>query len=388
MRPPGLGQFGKQGIELGDHVLRMQPLHRGGGIAAEPMAHCIVAGQLHGGGHKFAVVIHGDAVLIGTQVFAGGAVVEGDRGQATGHGFKGHVAEGFAAAGEQEQIAAGEMPRQRVPALYAAEDEIRVVVGQLGARWTIADEDEARLRPYLLQTPEGLDRQAEVLLRRDAAEVDRRKAVAVDAPFLAQGRVATLGFELAAVHRARQQADPVEALFAEELLQLLGRHQGGIGLVVEAPHPAQCGCLQPGHAVIGQVLVEAGMEAGRDRNAEAPRGPQGRPAQRSLGGDVDRVRTLLLPLAAQAGRRGQTEAQAGVARQAGTADQHGAFGGIDIARLPGPDQIDLVAGGTQAQFQALHGQGDAVDFRGIGFGDDGIAHGGPPVCHACWGRAM
>jgi hypothetical protein len=157
---------------------------------------------------------------------------------------------------------------------------------------------------------------------------------------------------------------------------------------VEAAHPAQRGGLQPGHAVVGQVFVKAGMEAGRDRNAEASRGAQCRPAQWAFRGDVDRVRPLLLPLAAQTGGRGQAEAQAGVARQVGAGDQDGAFGVVHIGRLPGPDQIHLVAGGTQPQFQALHGQGDAVDFRGIGFGDDGIAHGGPPVCHACWGRAM
>jgi hypothetical protein len=45
----------------------------------------------------------------------------------------------------------------------------------------------------------------------------------------------------------------------------------------------------------------------------------------------------------------------------------------------GADQVDLVAGCAQTLFQPLHGEGDAVHFRWIGLGDDGIAHGGPPV---------
>lgn len=44
------------------------------------------------------------------QVFARRAVVEGDRGDAAGHRFQGHVAEGVAAAREHEQVAACKMP--------------------------------------------------------------------------------------------------------------------------------------------------------------------------------------------------------------------------------------------------------------------------------------
>jgi len=42
--------------------------------------------------------------------------------------------------------------------------------------------------------------------------------------------------------------------------------------------------------------------------------------------------------------------------------------------LAGPDQPDLVAPRAQAAFESLHGQGDAVDFRRIGFADDRVAH--------------
>ncbi|MNV09165.1 hypothetical protein D3C71_996530 [compost metagenome] len=361
----------------------MQALHRSGGVAPEPRAQHVVAGQLQGGGHEPTVIVDCHAVLVGAQVLARRAVVEGHRRHAAGHRLQGDVAEGFAAAGKQEQVAAGEVAGQGIAALHAAENEVGVFVRQLLARGAIAHPDEACLGPDLLEPAKRLHCQAEVLLRCDPAHVDGRKPVAVDAPFFAQGRVAALRLELAAVHRAGQQADPVEALLTEELLQLLGRHQGGIGLVVEASHPAQGCSLQPGHAVVGQVFVETGVEAAGHRNAEPARGAQRRPAERAFGGDVDGIGALLLPLACQSLGRGQAKAQAGIAWQSRAGNQQGVLGRVGFAGLARADQVDLVAGCAQSLFQSLHGQGNAVDFGGVRFSDDGIAHGGPPV----WGHA-
>jgi hypothetical protein len=94
------------------------------GVAAQHVALRVIGGQLHGGVDELLVVVHCGAVLAIAQVLARGAVVEGHRGHAAGHAFQGHVAEGLAAAGEQEQIAAGEMAGKRIAALDAAEDEV------------------------------------------------------------------------------------------------------------------------------------------------------------------------------------------------------------------------------------------------------------------------
>jgi len=46
-----------------------------------------------------------------------------------------------------------------------------------------------------------------------------------------------------------------------------------------------------------------------------------------------------------------------------------------VLRLARTHDVDVVAAGAQAALQALYGQGDAVDLRRIGLGDDGVAHG-------------
>ncbi len=142
-------------------------------------------------------------------------------------------------------------------------------------------------------------------------------------PILAQPRVAPARIELLAVDRTCQQAYTFETLFAEELLQFAGGYQRCVGLVVEPAHPAHRSGLQPGDAVVGQVLVEAGVETTGDRNAKAARGAQRRPAQRAFGDD--RIGTLLLPVAVEPDRCRQAEAQAGVARQCGTRNQQRAW---------------------------------------------------------------
>src|SRR3546814_15505589 len=82
-------------------------------------------------------------------------------------------------------------------------------------------------------------RQRQVLLRGDAADMDRHRRVAVRAPGLAQGFVAECRVALARVDRARQQFHVLEAALAEEVAQLARRRQGGVGAVVEVAHPPQ-----------------------------------------------------------------------------------------------------------------------------------------------------
>ena len=55
------------------------------------------------------------------------------------------------------------MPGQRIAALDAAEDEIRVFMCQFFAGWAIAHPYEAGFGPDLLQASEGSHRQAKVL---------------------------------------------------------------------------------------------------------------------------------------------------------------------------------------------------------------------------------
>jgi len=88
---------------------------------------------------------------------------------------------------------------------------------------------------------------------------------------------------------------------------------------------------------------------------------------------------LLLPLPGKPQGGGQAKTQAGITRQACTADQHLMGGTGAVLLLPWAYHINVVAAVAQAVFQALHGQGNAIDLRWIGLGDDRKAHGWLPV---------
>ena len=310
------------------------------------------------------------------QAFAGGAIVEGDRRHAAGQRFERHVAEGLAVAGEHEQVGAGEVAGQCLTPLQAAEDEVGVLALQGFARRAVADPDEAGLRALPLQGAERIHREGEVLLGGDAADEDRRDATLANAPQGAQHRVAMAGIELAGVDRAREPHHVVETFGFQQYLQFAGRDQGGLRAVVEAAHPAQRDRRQHRQAVVVHVGVEAGVEAGGGGDAELACRAQGGPAQRALGGHVDGVGAVRPPMATQFAGRRQPEFQAGVAGQARTAHQEDVVdGGLHgIGRLARANDRHRVAAFAQALFQPLHCEGDAVDFRRIGLGDDGVAH--------------
>ena len=313
---------------------------------------------------------HGGAMRAVRQVLARGAVVEGHRGDAAGHGLERDVAEGLGQAGEAEHVGAGEAARQRVAALHAGEDEVRVGFLQRTARRAVADPDETRVRPRLLQQPEAAHGQRQVLLGRDAADVDHDRGAVRGAPAFAQCRVAPARVEGAGVDRAAQPHGAVETLLRERVLQLAGGHQGGVGAVVEAAQPGEHPGAEETGAVAAHVIVEAGVETRGHGDAQASAGLQRRPAQRALGGDVDRVRPLRRPARRQplAGR--QAEAQARVARDRRAFHQHQRGVGTRAVVLAlGSHQADRVAEPAQAVFERLHGERDAVDVGRVGFGD-------------------
>ena len=313
------------------------------------------------------------------QVFARSARIEGHHRHRTGHRLQGDVAEGLAAAGEQEQVATGEVAGQVGTAAHPAEHEVRVVALQGHSRGPVADPDHARVRLLDLQLAKGAHGQVQVLFRGDPADMDRHQGTRAGSPAGAQPVFAQLRREQAGIHRPRQPDDVPEAGRLQLLSQFGGRHHGGVGAVVEAAHPRQRRTLQPGHAVVAHVAVEAGVEAGGDGNAQACGRTQRRPAQRAFGGDVDRIRWCLAPVPGQGCGGWQAEAQARIARQRGARQQQGrqrAFVAVlaAVGRLARTHHFHRMAAAGQAARQSLHGQGHAVDLRRPGFGDEGVAH--------------
>ncbi len=181
------------------------------------------------------------------------------------------------------------MSRQRFAAQHAGEDEVRVGRLQFGARRAIAHPYEASAGALLLQATEAAHCERQVFFRRDAADVDHDGCVRPRAPGLAQRQVAEARMELPRVHRASQPQRVAEALLGQHFLQLAGRHQGGVGTVVEAAQPGEDPGAQEAVAVAADIVVKSGVEASRHRDAQTAAGAQRRPAQRAFSGDVDRI---------------------------------------------------------------------------------------------------
>ena len=127
-----------------------------------------------------------------------------------------------------------------------------------------------------------------------------RRGVGRDAPLRAKLRIAVARMERGGVDGAAQQAHVAEPACAEEVGEFAGRHEGHGGPVVEAAHACEHQRRQPGETVMTGEIVEAGVEAGADGNAEPARRGQRTVAERTLGGDVDGVGSARLPMAQQA----------------------------------------------------------------------------------------
>ena len=84
---------------------------------------------------------------------------------------------------------------------------------------------------------------------------------------------------------------------------------------------------------------------------------------------------LRAPSRGDGAQRRRAEAQAGIAGQGEAAHEGRIVDMGRVARLPRAHEVDGVAARAQPRHQAFDGEGDAVDFRRVGLGDEGIAHG-------------
>ena len=178
-----------------------------------------------------------------------------------------------------------------------------------------------------------------------------------------------------AVDPAGEQVEAFETAPLQFHALAAAGHQGHLRAVVE---PAQVAGDQPGQraeAVVLAVLLEVGVETADRRDAQAPRGAQGGEAERAFGGDVEHVRALALPAAQQLVQARHAPLQAGVAGQRPAAGQHqlGVAAPAVVAGLARAHHLNPMAKLLETGMQATQGIGDAVDFRWVGFADQGDA---------------
>jgi hypothetical protein len=77
---------------------------------------------------------------------------------------------------------------------------------------------------------------------------------------------------------------------------------------------------------------------------------------------------------AQRAQRGQPEPHRRVAGDGNTRHEKFVRCRLLSAGLSRANDLDLVPAQPQPLFLGLHGEGDAVDLRRVGLGDDGVAH--------------
>ena len=124
-----------------------------------------------------------------------------------------------------------------------------------------------------------------------------------------QRRGTTLRREQACIHPPRQDLHVLKT----DGLQLFGQfcrgYQGLRAQVMKVPQIGHDRCCQPTDVIMAAVLLEIGVEASRDRNAQLPCRAQGRIAQWTLGHDVNEIGPCLLPLLQDGSPRGPAALQ-------------------------------------------------------------------------------
>ena len=262
------------------------------------------------------------------------------------------------------------MRRKVGPGTHAGEMVIGMIGRQLFCRRPAADPHHARLGvPYLDSGKAALD-QCQVLLRRQAPDVQANRPLIRNAPALAQCRVTALRVEQFGIDPAPDDTHAAQSFAGQVSRQCGSRHHGRPRPPVQAAQVGSDGRAHPAQAVMQAVAVEIGMEARRDRDAETACRADSRPAKRPFGNDMHQVRLAVAPFSMQPPAGRQAETQAGVAGQRQA--RQGQFvlaAGIGLA-LARADNAHAVATFTQAADQAPHRHGDTVDLGWKGFSDE------------------
>src|SRR6267378_4439348 len=153
-----------------------------------------------------------------------GGVIVGDHRKAARHRFERHVSEGLGGAGKDEHVGGGVVFRQVLAGTHPREDEFRMPLAQRRALRTIPDQNHAHLRVDRLHPQDRIHEQPEILLRRDAANVQSDGLAPGTAPSGAQPLAAPGGIEELRIHAAPDYGDALESKGFEVRPHLRRRH--------------------------------------------------------------------------------------------------------------------------------------------------------------------
>ena len=252
-----------------------------------------VAGEPGGEAREFSASSkrREQAVRAVPDVLGGRRIAVGDHREPARHRFDGDVAVGLGRAREQEDVARGVVHRRGPRPCACRRTRIRddAPAGRRDParrpRARAARADSPRASPRY-----ALEHQRQVLLRRDAPDVERHHVVACRRPSSrATARCACPGGTSPRPRRAPRRAGSARRC-ARAPAHVLGRHHGAQRPVVKPPQVGGDRLLEPADAVVPAVGMEIRVKVAGDGNPELLRGGERRPAQRSLGHDVHDVR--------------------------------------------------------------------------------------------------
>jgi hypothetical protein len=218
-----------------------------------------------------------------------GAAVVGHHDEPARHGLEDHVAERLRLAGKEKDVGGGVVCGEVVARSKASNDQIAMVPLEGRSQRPVADHDETETAVHVLHGPVRLDGKPDVLLRRQAPDGQDHQVALRRAPGRREGPRAARRVEAAAVYAAAEHAEVPEPGGHELVAERRRRHEGSGGGIVEATQEREDRAPQPARAVVLDVAMEVGVEAGVHGDPERAAGSHRRPPQRPFGRDVDDV---------------------------------------------------------------------------------------------------
>jgi hypothetical protein len=357
-------------VQFRGHLLWRQRPDRVAGRDAHRAQTRQVAAKLRRRGQEPERVarIDQDALPAVDEVFARSATIERDHRDPAGHGLQGDVAENGVQAGLYAQVGAGQESRQGVAPQEAGEGALGEFPLQAATHGTVAGHDHAGARTRSAEHPVCLQGQPYVPPRCKPSHVDQERGLGRRAQGRAQFGAALARVEMVGIDGSLQQARPREARGMERRPRHPGRDEGGVALFMEAAKPRQ-GRWEAG-ARVGTLesAIRPGVEIRGDRQAQAAGDVHGRPAQGSLGGDIDRIGARACPRLHQAS---SSQGRDAVPRPEGAGRM--AARGSSLSRL---DAGDAMAPLPQPTMEQLDGLARPAGGSRAGVGDDGVVHAG------------
>ena len=339
--------------------------------------------------------VGGDArTALGGEDVGGAHRRQGDHRQPGGHGFEQHQALGFGARGEHEHVGRRVAVGQALAALQVADEAhaageacAQRLALQAGRGRAFAGDHEHEVRALRLHQRGDLEQEADVLLVRDAADVERHRRVLRDVVQAAEMQAVAAGEVLYRDAGGQDLHRRAHAIAGQAVAHRgRGHHHRIDRIALRARHPprqsAQRGGGQEGRVVV-QVFLEKGVVGQQRRPAAGACGAQAGAVGGERGLDVHQVTPDSF-----APRRFVHRAQAhqtvfGVEGQAAAGNAHDA-GGVGFAAVARHEQAHVHVEGRERAAEGGDRRRHAIHARKEDVGNHQYPDHVPSMRGACY----